>query len=141
MNVKGIGLVVLGVASLIVFTSSDVFAQGRKGRGGGPGNYSVAAEITLKGTVDDVKPGPGQGTHVMLKTDDSAFELALGPSWSPNREEVRARKRRTRIDVTGAKSKVDGRDVLLVREIKKGSETMTFRDAKGFPLWAGRGRR
>jgi hypothetical protein len=31
--------------------------------------------------------------------------------------------------------------VLLVREIKKGSETMTFRDAKGFPMWAGRGRR
>jgi hypothetical protein len=31
-------------------------------------------------------------------------------------------------------------DVLLVHEIKKGSETMTFRDAKGFPMWAGRGR-
>ena len=140
MNVKGIGLVVLGVASLIVFTSSDVFAQGRKGRGGGPGNYSVAAEITLKGTVDDVKPGPGQGTHVMLKTDDSAFELALGPSWYQTEKKYEL-ARGDQIDVTGAKSKVDGRDVLLVREIKKGSETMTFRDAKGFPLWAGRGRR
>jgi hypothetical protein len=32
-------------------------------------------------------------------------------------------------------------DVLLVHEIKKGSETMTFRDAKGLPMWAGRGRR
>jgi hypothetical protein len=36
---------------------------------------------------------------------------------------------------------VEGREVLLVREIKKGSETMTFRDAKGLPMWAGRGRR
>ena len=44
------------------------------------------------------------------------------------------------IDVIGAKSEVDGRDVLLVREVKKGSETMTFRDAKGFPMWSGRGR-
>ena len=45
------------------------------------------------------------------------------------------------IDVIGAKGTVDGREVLLVREIKKGSETMTFRNAKGFPMWAGRGRR
>ena len=44
------------------------------------------------------------------------------------------------IDVIGAKSTVEGHDVLLVREIKKGAETMTFRDAKGFPMWAGRGR-
>jgi hypothetical protein len=29
--------------------------------------------------------------------------------------------------------------VLLVREIKKGAGTMTFRDAKGFPMWVGRG--
>jgi hypothetical protein len=43
--------------------------------------------------------------------------------------------------VIGAKSTVEGREVLLVREIKKGSETMTFRDAKGLPMWAGgRGR-
>jgi hypothetical protein len=29
--------------------------------------------------------------------------------------------------------------VLLVREIKKGAGTMTFRDAKGFPMSVGRG--
>ena len=44
------------------------------------------------------------------------------------------------LTVIGAKTTVEGRDVLLVREIKKGSETMTFRDANGFPKWAGRGR-
>jgi hypothetical protein len=45
------------------------------------------------------------------------------------------------IDVVGPTSKVSGRNVQPVREIKKGSDTMTFRDAKGFPMWAGRWRR
>ena len=29
--------------------------------------------------------------------------------------------------------------MLLVREIKKDAGAMTFRDAKGFPMWVGRG--
>ena len=66
--------------------------------------------------------------------------LAQGPSWYQTEKKYEIAKG-DQMEVTGAKSTVDGRDVLLVREIKKGSETMTFRDAKGFPMWAGRGRR
>jgi hypothetical protein len=67
MNIRTIGLL-LGVASFAVaFVAGDAVAQGRRGGGQGPANYSVAAEVTVKGTV-------------------------------------------------------------------------TFRDAKGFPMWAGRGR-
>ena len=127
----------LGVASLVVVLTAGVAAQGR-GRGG-PANYNVATEVTVKGTVEDLKPGPQQGIHVMLKTSDATLELALGPSWYQT-EKKYALAKGDQIDVIGAKSKVDGRDVLLVREIKRGSETMTFRDVKGFPMWAGRGR-
>ena len=77
--------VLLGVASLIVVSTAGVAAQG-PGRGG-PANYSVAAETTVKGTVEELKPGPNQGMHVMLKTSDTTLELALGPSCT-NREEV-----------------------------------------------------
>ena len=108
----------LGVASLVVFTAGDVLAQGRKGGGGGPGNYSVAAEMTVSGTVEDLKPGPGQGMHVMLKTSDATLELALGPSWYQTEKKYQL-ARGDQINVIGAKSKVDGRDVLLVREIKR----------------------
>jgi hypothetical protein len=138
MNIK-VGLL-LGAASLIVFTAGDALAQGRSGGGRGPGNYSVAAEMTVSGTVEDLRPGPGQGMHVMIKTSDATLELALGPSWYQTEKKYELAKG-DRIDVIGAKSTVDGSDVLLVREIKKGSETMTFRDAKGLPMWAGRGRR
>jgi hypothetical protein len=101
----------------------------------------VAAEVTVKGTVEDLKPGARQqGVHVMLKASDATLELALGPSWYQTQRKYELAKG-DQIDVIGAKGTVDGREVLFVREIKKGSETMTFRDAMGFPMWAGRGRR
>ena len=78
--------------------------------------------------------------HVTLNTSDATLELALGPAWYQTEKKYEIAKG-DQIEVIGAKSKVDGRDLLLVREIKKGSETMTFRDAKGFPMWAGRSRR
>ncbi len=140
MNIRVVGLLA-GLTSLtVVLVTGDAAAQGRRGGGHGPANYSVAAEVTVKGAVEDVEQGPGQGTHVMLKTSDATLELALGPTWYQTQKKYDLAKG-DQIDVIGAKSKVDGRDVLLVREIKKGAETMTFRDAKGFPMWAGRGRR
>ena len=137
MKIRSVALL-LGAVSLSVIVPAGVEGQGR-GRGG-PANYSVAAEMTVKGTVEELKPGPNQGTHVMLKTSDATLELALGPSWYQTEKKYVLTKG-DQIDVVGAKNTVEGREVLLVREIKKGPETMTFRDAMGFPMWAGRGRR
>ena len=129
----------LGVALGFALTSGDAVAQG-PGKGQGPANYSVAAEMTVKGAVQELKRGPQQGMHVILKTSDSTLELARGPACHQTEKKYEL-ARGDQIEAIGAKSTVDGRDVLLVREIKKGSETMTFRDAKGFPMWAGGGRR
>ena len=80
MNIRTVGFLV-GVTSLaFVFAAGEVLAQGRGSGGRGP-NYNVAAETTVTGTVQDLKPGPQQGMHVMLKTSDATLELALGPSW------------------------------------------------------------
>jgi hypothetical protein len=128
----------LGVASLVVVLPGGVEGQGRER--GGPANYSVAAETKVSGTLEDMKPGPNQGMHAMLKTSDATLELALGPSWYQTEKKYVLAKG-DHIDAVGAKTTVEGREVLLVREIKKGSETMTFRDATGVPMWAGRGRR
>lgn len=137
MNIKAVGFFV-GVASLALVFARDVPAQGRGSGGRGP-NYNVATEATVTGTVQDLKPGPQQGVHAMLKTADATLELALGPSWYQTEKKYEIAKG-DQLTVIGAKTTVEGRDVLLVREIKKGSETMTFRDANGFPQWAGRGR-
>jgi DNA/RNA endonuclease YhcR with UshA esterase domain len=139
MTIKVVGLVTAFAASTLVLVASEAIAQGRMTGGQGTANYNVAAEMTVKGSVDDLKQGPGQGTHIMLKTLDGTLELALGPTWYQTDKKYNLAKG-DQLEVIGAKSQVDGRDMLLVREIKKGSETMTFRDAKGFPKWAGRGR-
>jgi hypothetical protein len=34
-----------------------------------------------------------------------------------------------------------GQEVVIAREIKKGDQVLTLRDAKGFPMWSGRGGR
>jgi hypothetical protein len=138
MNIKIVGL--LGVVVFAVaLVAIDAGAQGRRGGAQGPANYSAAAEVTVKGTVAELKSGPRQGIHVMLMTSDATLELVLGPPWYQTEKRYELAKG-DQIDVIGAKSTVDGRDVLLVREIKKGSETMTFRDTKGVPMWAGRRR-
>jgi hypothetical protein len=41
-----------------------------------------------------------------------------------------------RVIVTGAKMKMGGSDVVVAREIKKGDQVLTLRDAKGVPLWS-----
>jgi hypothetical protein len=138
MNLKAVGFLV-GVTSLaFVLAAGSLLAQGRGSGGRGP-NYNPAMETTVTGTVQDLKPGPQQGMHVMLKTADAVLELALGPSWYQTEKKYEIAKG-DQLTVIGAKNTVDGHDLLLVREIKKGAETMTFRDAKGFPMWAGRGR-
>jgi hypothetical protein len=75
----------------------------------------------------------------MVKSSDGVLEVDLGPQWFlADRKYAFAVG--DALTVTGARLKRGERDAILAREIGKGGETMTFRDAKGFPLWAGRGR-
>jgi DNA/RNA endonuclease YhcR with UshA esterase domain len=97
--------------------------------------------MTVTGTVEALRqvtePGPWAGTHVTLKTATGTLELALGPSRFMTQKKYSLAKG-DQVDVIGAKAQFAGRDVLIVREIKKGPDTMTFRDAKGLPMWSGR---
>jgi hypothetical protein len=138
MKLKAIGIL-FGLASIAVAPLlTNAAAQGR-GRGGQAPHYDVAAEITVKGTIEAITTGPQQGVHATLKTGDATVELVLGPAWYQTQQKYDIAKGDD-VDVVGAKATVGEREVVLVREIKKGSTTMTFRDAKGFPMWAGRGR-
>ena len=134
-------LLPLVLLALLLSTVRPAAAQQGKGGGQGPVHYNAAAEVTVTGTVQVVQqvtgPGSGAGTHLTLKTTSGTRELALGPSrYLTQKHYILARG--DEITAIGAKATVDGHDVVVVREIKKGSETMTFRDAKGFPMWAGR---
>ena len=110
-----------------------------------PGHhYDASAEVTLKGTVTEVKEaecdmcGSAMGTHLILKTGAESMEVMLGPTAFIKKHDFAVAKG-DEIEVIGAKIKMDGEDQLLAREVKKGEKTLALRDKTGRPMWAGRG--
>lgn len=135
-------LMFLAVSTLLGGATLSAEPQGRSGMPSPP-MYTVATEVTLTGAINEVQTmaGPaGQGgVHLMLKTSTETIRVNLGPSWFLTQEKY-ALAKGDAVTVTGSRVKMDGSEVVIAREIKKGTQTMTFRDAKGFPKWSGRGR-
>jgi hypothetical protein len=132
------------VVSLAALVSRPALAQ--KGMGGTKGSpqYDPKTEVTVNGTVEEVKEYPSRsgwrtGQHVTLKTDTGSLDVHLGPTdyWKKNGFEL---AKGDSIEVTGSKIKVDDAEVVLAREVKKGEKTVTLRNAQGVPAWS-RGRR
>jgi hypothetical protein len=130
---------VLGVAVLGLSTA----AVAQHGMHGGQVHYNPATEVTLSGTVDEVKhmtQGKGQGgLHLILNTQPGPMEVILGPAGFVSSRNFTFAKGDA-LTVTGSKMTMNATEVLVAREVKRGDEVLTLRDTKGFPLWAGRGR-
>jgi len=102
--------------------------------------YDTSTETTLIGSVEDVlnttSPQGRGGTHLTLKTEKETINVHVGPSWFLAEKEISFAKG-DQITVTGSRVKFEGSDALIAREIKKGEQTISLRDAQGFPLWSG----
>jgi len=131
--------IVLGV---VVVCSPQAIAQGGRGAGMAP-NYDLKAEVTLQVTVTEIRriegPGEQSGVHLMVKSGSGTLEVDLGPQWFLTERKYTFAVGDA-LSVTGARIKRNSGDALIAREVRRGEQTMQFRDAKGFPLWAGRGR-
>jgi hypothetical protein len=100
--------------------------------------YDLKTETKTKGIVDEVKILPLGSRkdlrEVILKSGEEkiyiyvcpqTFEEEMGISFSKGDE----------VAVTGSKVKQEDLDVILARELVKGTDTLVFRDAKGNPVW------
>lgn len=100
--------------------------------------YNVQAETKMKGTVEEIKlPPKGKEkeiVHLLVKTAaDTAdvyvcpesFLETMGMSFSKGDE----------LGLTGSRVKQGESDLILAREIVKGSDTFVLRDGKGSPVW------
>lgn len=109
------------------------------GRGEGARMYDRATELTLKGTVEDVKQPTGQkgwpGTHLTLKSNLGTFDVHVGPTSYISSQQFALAKGDT-IEVIGSKVNVRGQDALLARQITKDGKVLILRDEQGFPLWS-----
>jgi hypothetical protein len=110
--------------------------------------YDVKTETTIKGTVDTVEVVTGSGggagataggTHLMMKTEKETLAVHIGPTAYLEEKGIILAKGDV-LEILGSRVIIDGKPVVIAKQIKKGDSTWTLRDASGRPLWSGRGR-
>ena len=100
--------------------------------------YDLQTEAKTKGIVDDTKLFTlgsrkdfvelivkGGEDKVSVYLCPKSFEDEMGITFSKGDE----------VSITGSKVKHDTGDVILAREVVKGTDTLLFRDDKGKPVW------
>ena len=103
--------------------------------------YELDAEMKTKGAIDEVNlvtVGKRKDfTELIIKNGDDKIHIYVCPK--PFEEEMGISfTKGDQIAVTGSKVKQDTADVILARELVKGSDTLLFRDDKGKPVWDAR---
>jgi hypothetical protein len=114
--------------------------------------YDTTTEATFLGTVESVEQSVGQGrarggrgrrrpggTHIVLQTDVGPLEVHLGPTTFLAEKNI-AIVAGDALQILGSRVSVNDESFVVAREITKGDQTWTLRDASGRPLWSG-GRR
>jgi hypothetical protein len=116
--------------SLLIATA--VFAQA------GAPKYDLAAEAKFKVTVQDLKlPAKGDAkdvAHLLVKNGDDTIDIYLCPKAFLDDMGATFAKG-DEVTITGSKIKQDGTDLILAREVVKGTDTIMLRDDKGKPVW------
>jgi len=104
--------------------------------------YDPATETTITGKVAAITQhtgkGRGTGTHLMVETSAGTVEVHLGPT-SYLAAQNASYAKGDQVTVTGSKVKFGSSEVIIAREVKKGDQVLTLRDAQGIPKWS-RGR-
>ena len=104
-----------------------------------PPKYDVHTETKMKGTVEEVKLPPKGSekeiAHLLVKTGTDTADVYLCPKSFLDDMGVSFSKG-DEIALTGAKVKQGDADLILAREVVKGTDTLVLRDDKGNPVWS-----
>jgi hypothetical protein len=140
-------LSILGSFTLLTVAAVSV-VMAQTGTGGASPMYDVKTETTIRGTVESVDTVTGTGgrgrhslggTHLKVKTEQAVVAVHVGPTAYLTEKGITLAKGDT-LEILGSRVTVDEESVVIARQIKKGDNTWTLRDASGRPLWSGRGR-
>lgn len=132
MKSKRLSAILAFLAGCMLLATSSLFAQKT-----GP-KYDFAAEVKVKGTVEEVKmvPGDFEGVRVMLKSGTETIIVHLAPEGFLKMLEFTVAKGDT-LEVTGCKITGEVGPEILARDVVSGNNDLTLRDKKGLPAWAG----
>ncbi len=97
--------------------------------------------VSASGTVTRVETftprrGMAQGIRAEVDTGTNVVTVHLGPRWYIHRQDVLV-KPKQRVEVTGSDVTIEGRPVLVARQVKTDEGVLHLRDANGVPSWAG----
>jgi len=99
--------------------------------------YDLATETKMKGTIQELKlpeKGAKEAAHLTLKSGDATIDVYLCPkSYLDDMGSSLAKG--DEVSLTGSKVKQGAIDLVLAREVSKGSDTLVLRDDKGKPVW------
>lgn len=124
----------------IFLTAAVSTAAGQKTGSPTVPSYDPASEATFKGIVTDVVErqcpmSGGLGSHLNLKLEDSkTIEVHLATARFLKSFDV-AFNKGDKVEVVGVKVRFEGKETILARGVTRGSETYTFRDKDGRPIW------
>lgn len=103
-----------------------------------PPKYEVQSETKMKGTVDELKLPPKgsekEAAHLILKVGPDTVDVYLCPASYLDDMGVTFKKG-DEVSLTGSKIKQDGSDLIVAREVVKGTDALMLRDEKGVPVW------
>jgi hypothetical protein len=113
----------------------------QKAQNPNPPKYDVHTETKMKGTVEEVKLPPKgsdkEVAHLLLKTAAETIDVYLCPKSFLDDMGVNFSKG-DEIGLTGSRVKQGEADLILAREVVKGTDTLVLRDDKGNPVWSWR---
>jgi uncharacterized protein YdeI (BOF family) len=128
----------LQVALIVLLTVTPLFSQKSQPSSNGSPKYDAQTEMKTKGTVDEIKTfslgNRKDYTELIIKSGADSLQIYLSPK--PFQDEMGISfAKGDEVAVTGSKIKQEEADVILAREIIKGTDTFMFRDDKGKPVW------
>ena len=104
-----------------------------------PPKYDLRTETKLKGSVEEVilpsKSNDKVIVHLSVKTGTDTIDVYLCPKSFLDDMGVSFGKG-DEISLTGSKVKQGEADLILAREVVKGTDTLVLRDDKGNPVWS-----
>ncbi len=127
--------------TFLALSASPALAQGHGwgGRGGtGAAHFDPAALTTISGevlAVHAIEGRRGRGIHLDVRSGSDVFDVHLGPSWFLEQQKTKVATG-DQLEVTGARTMVTGKPVLVASRVKKGGEALALRDDDGIPVWA-----
>ena len=102
--------------------------------------YDPAAELTVKGTVEEVRDrqcpvSGGMGSHIILRLPTSkTIEVHLATTKFVKAYDFGFNKGDV-VTVVGTKVQFEGVETIFAREVTRGDATFTFRSKDGTPIW------